>query len=38
VVLAGTPVVATTELIDATESLAGLAEALHELSPPDQNE
>jgi hypothetical protein len=38
VVLAGTPVVATTELVDASESLASLAEALHELSTPDQNE
>jgi hypothetical protein len=31
-VLADTPVVATTELVDATESLAGLAAALRELS------
>lgn len=35
VVLAGTPVVATNELVDATESLAGLAEALRELSAQD---
>lgn len=34
-VLAGTPVAASTELIEATESLAGLAEALRELAPPD---
>jgi hypothetical protein len=32
VALASTPVVATTELVDATESLAGLADALRELS------
>jgi hypothetical protein len=33
--LSGTPVVASTELVEATESLAGLAEALRELSPPE---
>lgn len=28
-------IVASTELVEATESLAGLAEALRELSPPE---
>jgi len=35
VVLAGTPIVASEELVEATESLAGLAEALRELAPPN---
>jgi hypothetical protein len=35
VVLASTPLTATTELVEATESLAGLAAALQELSTPD---
>ena len=35
VVLASTPVVASAELVEATESLAGLAEALQELSTPE---
>ena len=35
VVLASTPVVASAQLVEATESLAGLAEALRELSPPE---
>lgn len=34
VVLAGTPVVATGELVEATDSLAGLADGLRELSTP----
>lgn len=33
VVLASTPVVASAQLVEATESLAGLAEALRELAP-----
>jgi hypothetical protein len=36
--LASAPVLVTEELVEATESLAGLAEALHELSTPDQDE
>jgi len=35
VVLASAPVVASAELVEATESLAGLAEALRELAPPE---
>jgi hypothetical protein len=35
VVLASTPVVASAKLVEATESLAGLAEALRELAPPN---
>jgi hypothetical protein len=34
VVLAGPPVVASTELVEATDTLAGLAEALRELATP----
>jgi hypothetical protein len=36
VVLAGAPVVASTELVEATEGLAGLAEALQELATPKE--
>lgn len=36
VVLASTPVVASTELVEATDTLAGLAEALRELASPTE--
>jgi hypothetical protein len=36
--LASAPVLVTEELVEATESLAGLGEALHELSAPDQDD